>query len=169
MTHEESLNLLQHKKYLVKNDKRCDDIFLYLDFSNSKKYQLACEETNEKFIWQISQSQKTKIKINLHIQEKESVTGLMRIDYNNASKHKNPEDILPDVPSAFRAYAGILIDESHIHYHIDGYKSLAWAIPLSDDAFEVKTITEEYLNKEFERSIRCFAQAITLITKITIP
>ncbi|GHT48731.1 hypothetical protein AGMMS49982_00600 [Bacteroidia bacterium] len=60
-------------------------------------------------------------------------------------------------------------NEHHIHYHIEGYKSLAWAIPLTDDEFEVKELNEgNDFNNSLANAVRLFAKTINIETEITI-
>lgn len=58
--------------------------------------------------------------------------------------------------------------EHHIHYHVQTYESLAWAVPLSADDFEIKEIgMGADFAADFDRTIRQFAKAINLQTKLT--
>ncbi len=120
------------------------------------------------FLWEINQSAKNTIRISLHVQDNDSNIGLMRVDFN--SGHRNPEMISDLLPKRFHVYAGKQFsnDDHHIHYHVEGYKSLAWAIPLVDDPFKMKTLDETNFNNSLINSIYQFAQAINIETNITI-
>ena len=87
---------------------------------------------------------------------------MFRIDYNG--NHKNPVKVNDFVPKRFYKYvAKEFYNEHHIHYHIQGYKQLAWAIPLLDDNFEIKTI-----DNNINDIIILFAKTINVETIINI-
>lgn len=69
------------------------------------------------------------------------------------------------VPAKFRPFAGKWLDDyvGHIHYVVDGYKPLAWAIPLDMDDFPVKELNgrEDYTN-----TLNAFFKKINLKTAI---
>lgn len=94
---------------------------------------------------------------------------MLRIDYN--SGHKNPEVISEFLPEKFHPFAGKCFsnDEHHIHYHVQGYKSLAWAIPLANDEFEIKDLDDgAEFNTTFARIIKSFAKIVNVETEITV-
>jgi hypothetical protein len=114
------------------------------------------------FFLDIFQSSKKHIKLTLHFQEDETSIGLLRVDFN--SRHRNPVDINNYVPAIFMPYAGQCIEGSHIHYYIEGYKPLAWAIPLTeDDTFPIKHFSDE---SEIGNIISAFGNMVNLQTKI---
>lgn len=116
-----------------------------VNFSESGKIRIPIASVNqvgELFFLEITQSDKNAVKISFHHQEKQSNTPLLRIDFN--SRHKNPAEIKPTLPQKFWPFAGIYLDqyEGHIHYVVDGYDTLQWAIPLEEDPFPYKTVGE---------------------------
>jgi len=51
---------------------------------------------------------------------------------------------------------------------VPGYKTLAWAIPLVDDDFEIKTIETNDFNSTLKDIILFFAKTVNIETVITI-
>ncbi|MDR3367023.1 MAG: hypothetical protein LBO71_08685 [Prevotellaceae bacterium] len=74
------------------------------------------------------------------------------------------------MPEHFRKYVGkeFSVKEHHIHYYVQGYKPLAWAIPLVDDDFAIKTIEAINFNQTFADIIKLFAKVVNIETVITI-
>jgi hypothetical protein len=107
----------------------------------------------------------------LHFQEDEASIGLLRVDFNG--RHRNPETITDKLPEVFKPYAGQWIEESHIHYFVEGYKPLAWALPLTaDETFAIKTFNDistigEVLN-EFGRKINLKTELTTTIQTVLL-
>ena len=58
--------------------------------------------------------------------------------------------------------SGFDYHEHHIHYYVEDYKPLAWAIPLADDEFPIKDITT---TTDIFPVIQEFAVRINLKTK----
>lgn len=116
------------------------------------------------FIWEIWQSQKNTIKMSLHHQDDETKMGLFRVDYN--SGHNNPAELTGSVPDKFHPYVGkhFAVNEHHVHYHVEGYHSLAWALPIADDNFLHKDMTEQNIVEIVEE----FGKNINLQTKLLI-
>ncbi|GHT38746.1 hypothetical protein AGMMS49965_03020 [Bacteroidia bacterium] len=170
MTNEQSQYLLSLPKRIVENNNLLNTITINQEFPFNKRFELISEKDDEfTFLWEIQQSKKNTIRISLHYQENDSKIGLLRIDYNGG--HINPETISDSVPEKFHPYAGkeFSNNEHHIHYHIEGYKSLAWAIPLTDDEFEVKELKEgNDFNNSLANAVRLFAKTINIETEITI-
>src|SRR5579875_713727 len=94
-------------------------------------YMASEQDTDFSFFLEITQSTKQHLRLSLHFQEDETSIGLLRVDYN--SRHRNPEDVNEYVPEAFKVYAGEWLEGSHIHYFVQGYKPLTWAVPLEVD------------------------------------
>jgi hypothetical protein len=114
-----------------------------------------------KFLLQITRSQKKSFKVTLFHQDSNTHTALLRIDYNG--RHPNPEEIIPSLPEEFHPYAGKMLDESHIHLFVEGYKPLTWALPLKEHEFPVKEIKNE---DDLADAIRSFCKEINLISEI---
>jgi hypothetical protein len=169
ITNEQASYLLSLPKKIFKGDELLSKITINQKFPFIERFELLSEENNEfSFLWEIKQSAKNTLKISLHVQENDSKIGLMRIDYNGA--HTNPEIINDFVPEKFHQYAGkeFTNSEHHVHYHVQGYKTLAWAIPLIDDDFEIKTIENEDFNNSLANIVVLFAKTINIETVITI-
>jgi hypothetical protein len=126
------------------------------------------EEDEIRFLWDIHLSEKDRSHITLHFQENGNKLGLLRVDFNGG--HQNPVLINEYLPGKFFPYAGRLLlrHEHHIHYHVQGYKPLAWAIPLTDDDFWVKGIVEDDISTTFANAIHQFAKTINLGTELTV-
>lgn len=104
------------------------------------------------------------MKLSLHHQDISTQNGILRIDYDG--RHLNPVKIIPTLPEIFRPFAGQWLDDypSHIHYVVNGYKPLAWAIPLEFDAFPVKELNGR---EDYSRTLNAFFKKINLKTVIT--
>ncbi|GAB6013225.1 DUF6978 family protein [Viscerimonas tarda] len=168
ITNEQADYLLKlPKKIIGEEGELLSQIAINQIFPFKKRFELSSEIDNEfTFLWQIEQGSKDSLRISLHLQEDDSKIGLLRIDYNRG--HTNPQTINEYTPEKFHPYAGIQLVQSHIHYYIQGYQPLAWAIPLTDDEFEIKEIDENNFNATFANIIRLFAKAISVETVITI-
>ncbi|MFN4299870.1 MAG: DUF6978 family protein [Thermaurantimonas sp.] len=124
------------------------------------------DNTDFTFIYDITQSKKNHFKLTLYLLDDDTKIGLIRIDYNG--QHKNPETITPKVPEIFHPFAGKFFDyhEHHIHYYVEGYKTtLDWALPLTEDSFPVKTISN---NNDIEQAFFSFNKLIHLQTVFNI-
>ncbi|MBI5747739.1 MAG: hypothetical protein HZA00_01350 [Nitrospinae bacterium] len=104
------------------------------------------------------------MKMTLHFQEEDASIGLLRVDFNG--RHPNPEIANDKVPDIFKSFAGQWLEESHIHYFVEGYKPLAWAIPLkADNTFSVKDFSN---TSEFGNILQVFGNKINLKTVLEI-
>lgn len=126
------------------------------------------EASDYSFLWVINQSAKNTIKFTLHVQEDESNTGLFRIDYNGS--HHNPESDNGQLPERFRPYIGHrFVNTTHAHYHIEGYKSLAWALPISEvPEMTVQTLDDDADKSKYVAAVYDFAKIINLSTRIIV-
>lgn len=123
-------------------------------------------EGNFEFLWRISQSAKNVIKLSLHVQDEDSNIGLLRIDYNGP--HQNPQNAKDNLPEKFLPYVGRWFNnESHVHYYEDGYRPLAWAIPITDSSIETKIIEAEK-TETIKNAILEFAKVINIKTNINV-
>ena len=169
ITNEQANYLLSLPKKILIDDELLSKITINQRFPFLERFELLSDKDNEfSFLWEIRQSAKNALKISLHVQENDSKIGLMRVDYNGG--HRNPETINDFVPEKFHQYVGkeFTNNEHHVHYHVQGYKSLAWAIPLNDDDFEIKTIGNEDFNYSLANIVILFAKKINIETLITI-
>ena len=166
ITNQEADYLLELPKFIIENDeklliKRFNEPFLW-----DIQFDLIAEnkENVYELIWNIWQSDKNHIKMSLHHQDNETKTGLLRIDYN--SGHINPIKLTDKVPQKFHPFVGkrFSINEHHVHYHVEGYKSLAWALPIAFDIFPYKDLD---VNNIME-IVKEFGLTINLQTKLLI-
>jgi hypothetical protein len=170
ITNEQAEYLLKLPKKVVDNEILLKKLTIDQKFPFDARFELVSEKDDEfTFLWEIQQSKKNSIRVSFHHQENDSKTGLLRVDYN--SGHKNPEIISEYVPEKFHPFAGKYFsnNEHHIHYHIQGYKSLAWAIPLTIDSFQIKELNnDEYFNSTFANVIKLFAKTVNIETEISV-
>lgn len=162
LTNAEAQNLIEIPKKIFKDNSIIEKIAL----PNKNKVQFTLhpedEAKKDTFLLSINKSDKNDLKLTLHFQEGEFKIGLLRIDYN--SRHFNPSNILITLPDKFKKYAGKSFNygEHHMHYYVEGYKPLSWAIPLFDDDFSIKKLNNA--NNVFD-VIECFAKKIYLTTE----
>lgn len=122
------------------------------------------DEPEYNFLFEVTSHTKISFKISLHNQEDNTKQGLMRIDYRGG--HKNPEVITDFVPEIAKLYVGHFFqNEPHIHLYAEGFKNLAWAIPLTTYNFSVPNINS---NQNFIEAIYAFAKQINIVTPISI-
>ena len=123
-------------------------------------------DENLQFELCITQSSKIQIKISLHLLNDDSKIGISRLDYNGI--HRNPATYNEKTPLELRRYVGKWINESHIHYAVDGFSDLAWAIPLKDTDFPIKSIDLMNLYTNFAEAIIAYAKYLNIKTTINI-
>jgi hypothetical protein len=117
-----------------------------------------------KFLLSIGLSAKESFRISLHFQEHNSTLGLVRVDYK--SRHQNPFTATDSLPELFTPYLGLMIEDPHIHFHVQGYKTLDWAIPLKDyEGFLTKSISSA---DEFMEAVKEFLLLINLQNLLTL-
>ena len=164
ITYEQAQYLLQLPKYILEND-MCVNTKVFSQVPVNERIYMVPESADEDYLFflDINVSPKNSLKINFHYQEDESSIGLLRIDYGGS--HKNPEIVIDTVPEKFKSFAGQYIQEDHIHYCIEGYKELAWAVPLSHDEFPVKKYST---NNDLYNIIESIANLVNLKTKFNV-
>ncbi len=147
-----------------------DDFIIQQEYPFDLRFDLVSgEDRGRAFSWKIYQGKNKRIKISFHHQEDDSKTGLIRIDYN--SGHTNPKDTSGVLPAKFFPFAGKHFEhrEHHVHYHVEGYPPLAWAVPLANDSFEIKDLPDgPGLNARLAEIIKLFAKTINIQTKIKV-
>lgn len=161
ITAEQANELLHMEKKIVIDDDLQDSYHVSLPDNFFLRFPMQSLDGNNIFLMQISQSPYNNIRIDFHFQEHCQYIGLLRIDYNNV--HKNPKTINEHVPSIARDYQGQYIKESHLHFYVEGYKPLAWAIPLQVSDFPVKSIQN---SENLFSALEAFCSKINLTTKI---
>jgi hypothetical protein len=157
----------EQAKYLLELKKSFKSKPSVVDLRSDKiRIELVSPDDLEwEFLVDITSSRKKSFKISLHHMETKSKQGILRVDFN--SSHRNPETINSFVPKSCHAFVGYwFLDEPHIHIFVEGYRDLAWAIPLaSDDRFSVKSIDS---SKTFADAIKEFAKLISLTDSLEI-
>ncbi len=157
----------QEAKYLLSLEKVLSDPNQTIDLSQKKnRLKLISHQDSDYQFWvEITTNQKIILKTSIHHLESNSYIGLLRVDFKGA--HNNPTDILPTLPSFLAPYADKWFEptEPHMHIYVEGYKPLAWAIPLADIDFPVKDITH---HSDLSDLIFNFARKINLKSLINI-
>jgi len=131
MTKEQVDYLLALPKKVETNDVLEDAIVLTQTVPFNLRYKLVSPEDDEfTFLYDVDQSAKNYLKLSLHFMDNDSKVGLLRIDF--CGQHQNPENINQELPAELYPFAGKLFsyNEPHLHLYVDGYKPLAWAVPL---------------------------------------
>ncbi len=101
---------------------------------------VSINKPNLKFYLDIFSSKKIHLKLSLHNAESLNNIALLRIDFKGT--HTNPMEANEKVPKKLLKYTGKFFtpEEPHIHIYVEGYKSLAWAMPLSVSDFPIKDL-----------------------------
>ncbi len=154
--------LLNIRKKIVISDKLMDEI----DFNHEPpikiQYKLVTieEEYTVEFLYNINQGTKNMFKISLYLMYNDNMVGLVRLDFSGT--HYNPHEVTEDIPEQFMKYVGKKFDyEPHIHYHLKGYKPLAWALPISEIGFEFDKIES---HNDIIRTCLKFNEMISCVT-----
>ena len=122
------------------------------------------EEPEYEFLFEITSNRKITFKITFHNQENNTKEGLIRIDYKGG--HKNPESLNEYVPEFVKPYLGHYFqNESHIHIYVEGFKDLAWAVPLSIYNFPILNIDNM---ENFGEALKAFAKEINIVSSLHI-
>jgi hypothetical protein len=122
------------------------------------------EEPEYVFLFEINSHKKITFKISLHNQEDNTKEGLVRVDYKGG--HKNPEGTNVFVPEIVKPYIGyFFLNEPHIHIYVEGFKDLAWAVPLPAFNFPVLDINN---TEDYRSAIIAFANHINIVTPFTV-
>lgn len=169
LTQLDAERMLAVPKYVVEKGKPCPTF--NLDFVKNKRYRLALSPSDSidkdaEYLLDIKISNKLRTKITLHTQENNTHFCLFRLDLNG-QRHQNPCIITSNVPEKFKPFAGEMIGGSHVHYHVEGYDSSAWAIPVEYDEFPAKVLTIENYVKELRHILDALSDMINLQTKLT--
>lgn len=165
MTVELARYLIGLDKYIVLNGEIANTHLIDIQLPMSIRLTLSApDDLDQNLLVNIKESEKKSLKISLHHQDNSTQNGLLRVDFNG--RHFNPIEITETVPETFRPFAGQWLDgyAGHIHYVVNGYKPLAWAIPLEVDDFAVKELNGR---EDYTRTLNAFFQKINLKTIIT--
>ena len=135
-----------------------------LSAEKSRLKLIALEEPEYEFLFEITSNRKITFKITFHNQENNTKEGLIRIDYKGG--HKNPESLNEYVPEFVKPYLGHYFqNESHVHIYVEGFKDLAWAVPLSVYDFPVLNIESM---EDFGAALKAFAKEINIVSSLNI-
>ncbi|MDR2085307.1 MAG: hypothetical protein LBP67_09980 [Bacteroidales bacterium] len=96
--------------------------------------------------------------------DNETKIGLLRIDFNG--QHQNPEEISDRLPEDLHPFVGnfFAYNEPHVHCHVEGYRTMAWAKPLAND-YPVQNISSP---ADVINAFYAFNTLIALETRFTI-
>lgn len=169
MDYKQAQYLIGVKKKILIDGKAQDEITICQKSPMRLRYELVSTENDEyAFLLQIAQSTKNMIRISLHCQDEDSKIGLIRVDYN--AGHVNPEIVTENLPEIFLPYVGKRFEdeEHHVHYHVDGYKSLAWAVPIDVTDIAAREIHNDSFVNDICSAIQEFARLINLETMLYI-
>jgi hypothetical protein len=165
MTVELADYLLGLDKFIVENGQILDTYLLDIQFPLNIRLNLSApDDLDQNLLINIKESEKKSLKLSLHHQDNSTQNGILRIDYYG--RHLNPVEVIPSLPEIFIPFAGQWLDKypGHIHYVVNGYKPLAWAIPLEFDNFPVKELIGSH---DYYVTLNAFFQKINLKTNIT--
>ena len=165
---EKAKKMIGCEKFVVVEGEVKERISLDQTFPMNCRLELTTNEADISFIWDIKQSTKNTIRLSLHCMDEDSKLGLIRVDYN--AGHINPETATDVLPECFKPYIAkkFADNEHHVHYHVPGYKQLAWALPIEDTPLKVKSVSIETLESDIIDAIYSFAETINLKTTILI-
>lgn len=122
------------------------------------------DEPEYEFLFEITSNRKISFKITFHNQENNTKEGLIRIDYKGG--HKNPETLNDYVPEFVKPYLGHYFqNESHVHIYVEGFKDLAWAVPLTEFNFPIINIDNM---DDFGQALNAFAKEINIVSLLNI-
>ena len=151
---------------LINIPKRIEGGTMTIDLQDEKTRLILnnVDEPEYSFLFEVTSHRKITFKISLHNQEDNTKEGLMRVDYKGG--HKNPEGINVFVPEIVKPYVGYFFqNEPHIHVYVEGFKNLAWAVPLTVYNFPVFDINNA---DDFINAINAFAKEINIVTPFVI-
>ncbi|WP_035670022.1 hypothetical protein [Flavobacterium sp. 83] len=157
----------QEAEYLLNLEKVLVNPYQTIDLKNKKnRIELISNQDSDYAFWiEITTNQKIILKTSIHHLESNSHIGLLRIDFKGG--HHNPENINDTLPEFLKPYADkwFLPSEPHMHIYVEGYKPLAWAIPLTEIDFPIKEINQ---SSDLSDLIFNFARRINLKSIINI-
>ncbi len=162
MTVELAEYLIGLDKHIVVDGELKDDFSLDIRYPMKFRLDLSsADDLDQNLMIDVKESEKKALKISLHHQDDNTQYGLLRVDYGG--RHTNPPEISSTVPQKFHPYAGQLLDCPHIHYVVDEYKPLVWAIPLEDDNFPVKSVDAR---EDYIKTLQAFFRKINVKTNV---
>lgn len=167
ITTEQAQFLLRLSKKVEIDGNLQDRIAFNQPFPFHLRYTLISPtEPDYVFLYETNQSSKNHFKLSLYLMDDETRIGLLRVDFRG--QHENPQSLTDNVPEIFHPYVGKFFDYDchHIHYYVEGFKTtLDWALPLADNGFPVKQISD---NNDVLEAFRSFNTLINLETIFNI-
>jgi hypothetical protein len=167
ITIEQSQYLLGLPKKVELNGILQNQLTFNQPFPFQERYTLISpDEPDFTFLYEVNQSKKNQFKLSLYLMDDDTRIGLLRVDFSG--QHENPHTITDTIPEIFKPYVGMFFtyNDHHIHYYVEGYKTtLDWALPLTADAFPVKSISK---SADILSAFSNFNQLIKLQTVFTI-
>ena len=160
LTNEEAMYLIGLPKLL-----KDSDLVIDLGHKKNRIELISPDDPEQEFFIELTSNSKILLKTSIHHQETLYNVGLLRIDFKGT--HFNPDEIIPSLPDFLKKYRNkhFTPEESHIHIYVEGYKPLAWAVPLSDYDFAVKSIDH---NEDIIELLYKFGEKINLQATINI-
>lgn len=168
MTYEEALKLVHLPKWVIdEKGEKIDQLTLEQKYPMQFRLHLVSdEEYTREYLLDVKQSAKMGIRINFQLMDKAN-WGLARLDYN--SNHKNPDELTDKVPEAFHNHVGeLFIQRSHLHFHVEDFPPLAWALPLEETEITAKQVADASMASDFIDAFNSFASYLNIQTTITI-
>ena len=166
MKFEEALNLIELPKWVEdENGEIVKTMTIEQQFPMRFRLHLVSAfDQNKEFLLDVKQSEKFGIRLNFQMMD-DANWGLARLDYN--SNHKNPDVLTDDVPDKFLSHVGeLFVMKAHLHYHVDGYPQLAWALPLEETEILTKDVKDSDLPQGFVDAFDSFSTYLHLQTHI---
>lgn len=69
----------------------------------------------------------------------------------------------------FHSHVGeFFVQKSHLHYHVEDFPPLAWALPLEETEIEKKQVENVTMANDFIDAFNSFAAYLNIQTAITI-
>ena len=168
MDFKEAQELVKLPKWVVDEDGEIvEELTIDQEFPMRRRLNLANRDgVKREFVLDVKQSEKFGIRLNFQMMD-DMNWGLARLDYN--SNHKNPDTLTEDVPEMFHSHvAELFVGKAHLHYHVDGYPQLAWALPLDETEIATKDVTEDDMTQGFVDAFNSFVSYLNVQTRITI-
>ena len=165
-TNEEATHLLNLPKMLVENDRLISRTEINPGVPFAFRHE-ACSQDDMafSFLIDVKQSAKNSLKMDLHFQEQEHILHLLRVDF--FGQHQNPAALNEFVPDFIQPFVGKWFgyDDHHIHYFVQGYNPLAWAIPLTADVFPVKQVVGF---ESMTAAFLAFLERVNITTEVNV-
>ena len=168
MTFDDALELIHLPKWVVDSEgKKVQTLSLDQKFPMQVRLYLVSEkEIVREYLVDVKQSEKMGIRLNFQLMDEEN-WGLARLDYN--SNHKNPGELTNKVPEVFHSHVGEIFErKSHLHYHVEDFSPLAWALPLDETEIDTKEVKSATMLNDFINAFNSFMTYLNVQTVITI-